>query len=91
MKQIKIIFFDIDGTLIYNHGKITNKVMEAIYKVRDNGHYVFLCTGRNRIGVSELMDLNCFDYVYLTIDANYEDLMTQQAEKITSLKERRLP
>lgn len=57
----RVVFLDIDGTLIYNHGKITNKVMEAIYKVRDNGHYVFLCTGRNRIGVSELMDLNCFD------------------------------
>lgn len=31
--------------------------------------------------VKKFMDLNCFDYVYLTVDANYEDLMTQYLKK----------
>ncbi|WP_405287724.1 IspD/TarI family cytidylyltransferase [Methanobrevibacter sp.] len=31
--------------------------------------------------VKKFMDLNCFDYVYLTVDANYKDLMTELLEK----------
>ncbi len=31
--------------------------------------------------VKKFMDLNCFDYVYLTVDANYKDLMTQLLKK----------
>lgn len=31
--------------------------------------------------IKKFMDLNCFDYVYLTVDANYKDLMTQHLKK----------
>lgn len=57
----KVIFLDIDGTLIYNHGTMSEKVKYALSKVRENGHYVFLCTGRNRTGVEDLMKTGYFD------------------------------
>ena len=47
MKQ-KLIFLDIDGTLL-PPGEMTvpASAVEAIRQVRANGHKVFLCTGRN--------------------------------------------
>lgn len=42
----KAIFFDIDGT-IFERGKPVNPTsIEAIRRLRENGHSVFLCTGR---------------------------------------------
>ena len=46
----KAIFLDVDGTLTLPNGQVSPKVEEAISKVRKNGHYVFLCTGRNKAG-----------------------------------------
>ena len=47
MKQ-KLIFLDIDGTLL-PPGEMTvpDSAVEAIRQARANGHKVFLCTGRN--------------------------------------------
>ena len=42
----KIVFFDIDGTLVGASRKITEKNKEAIHLLRENGHLAFLCTGR---------------------------------------------
>lgn len=46
----KIIFFDIDGTLVICEGKeyIPNSAIEAIQLARENGHLVYLCTGRSK-------------------------------------------
>ena len=42
----KAIFFDIDGT-IYSYDKgVIEDTKEAIRELRENGHLVFLCTGR---------------------------------------------
>jgi len=54
----KIIFLDIDGTLtVPASGQVTPKVKSAIKAAQDNGHYVFICTGRNRAGIRSLMEL----------------------------------
>ena len=45
----KAIFFDIDGTLLdYMNGivDITPKVKQAIHSLQEEGHYVFIATGR---------------------------------------------
>lgn len=47
----KVIFCDIDGTLINHHGVMPASTKEAIHKARANGHLVFLCTGRSRTAV----------------------------------------
>lgn len=44
----KIIFLDVDGTLTEPGGNIPpESAIQAIARARKEGHYVFLCTGRN--------------------------------------------
>ena len=45
----KAIFFDIDGTLLDYFGDITDmtsRVKESIRALQNEGHYVFIATGR---------------------------------------------
>lgn len=58
----KIVFLDVDGTLSLPIGKVSDLVKKAISQAREKGHYVFLCTGRNRAGIQSLMDIG-FDGV----------------------------
>lgn len=48
MKDRKIVFFDIDGTLWDINNYIPESTKEAIKKLRDNGHLAFINTGRSR-------------------------------------------
>ncbi|KAB7665890.1 Cof-type HAD-IIB family hydrolase [Bacillus sp. B1-b2] len=43
-----IIFMDIDGTLVNDNGVIPASATLAIKKARENGHLVFICTGRSK-------------------------------------------
>ena len=44
----KLIFLDIDGTLTPAGSNVPPaSALEAIRKARENGHLIFLCTGRN--------------------------------------------
>lgn len=47
MKE-KILFFDIDGTLVGFDGKMPDSTQEALRRAGENGHKLFLCTGRCR-------------------------------------------
>lgn len=51
----KAIFLDIDGTLINHNGEIPDSALEAIKGARENGHAVFVCTGRSRAEISEVI------------------------------------
>lgn len=81
----KAIFLDVDGTLTLPNGQVSQKVEEAISKVRKNGHYVFLCTGRNKAGVRALMPIG-FDgvicsaggYIEMNGDKVYESSLSQE-------------
>ena len=43
----KILFFDIDGTLVGFDGKMSESTKLALREARKNGHKIFLCTGRS--------------------------------------------
>lgn len=43
------VFFDIDGTLWDRHNQIPDSTREAVAKLHENGHLVFLCSGRTRV------------------------------------------
>lgn len=47
----KIIFLDVDGTLINYEAKTPISAKEAIEKARSNGHKVFICTGCSKYEV----------------------------------------
>ncbi|MGM0904179.1 MAG: HAD family hydrolase [Bacillota bacterium] len=44
----KVIFIDVDGTLINDYGVVPESAKHAVRKARENGHLVFLCTGRSK-------------------------------------------
>lgn len=63
MDQIKIIFFDIDGTLIDMDRKIMSSEVEtALIKLKENGVLLAIATGRplSRIPVFEAIDFDIF-------------------------------
>lgn len=44
----KYVFLDIDGTLVDKGGRIPDSARKAIAKARENGHKIFVCSGRSR-------------------------------------------
>lgn len=44
----KIIFLDVDGTIVDYDNHIPDSAREAIRKARENGHLVYVCTGRSK-------------------------------------------
>ncbi len=54
----KIIFMDIDGTLVNDNGVIPESAKLAVQKARENGHLVFICTGRSKAELfPEILDI----------------------------------
>lgn len=49
----KIVFLDVDGTLVNDNGVIPESAKIAVKEAKNNGHYIFLCTGRSK---AELFD-----------------------------------
>ena len=47
----KIIFIDVDGTLVDYENKLPQSAVEAIRQARKNGHKVYICTGRSKAEV----------------------------------------
>ena len=47
----KIIFLDVDGTLVNYENHIPESAVKAIRKARANGHKVYICTGRSKAEV----------------------------------------
>ncbi|CQR25395.1 Cof-like hydrolase [Streptococcus varani] len=54
----KIIFLDVDGTLVDYHNRIPESAIDAIRKARAKGHLVYVSTGRSRAEMqAELWDI----------------------------------
>ena len=47
LDEIKIIFIDLDGTLLNNKHEISTRSIETIKKLVEKGIYVILCSGRS--------------------------------------------
>lgn len=62
----KIIFFDIDGTILSHRDyKIADSTIEAIRQARDNGHLAFINTGRTLPEVdTEIKDIGFDGLIY---------------------------
>ncbi len=56
--QTKIIFLDIDGTLVNFKGQISNSTKTAIRQAKENGHKLLICSGRSQYQIyDELLEL----------------------------------
>lgn len=70
MNDIKIIFFDIDGTLIDMKKKqISKKVLETLVKLKNNGIKICIATGRSPMQVPHFPNVE-FD-AFLTYNGSY--------------------
>ena len=49
----KIIFLDVDGTLVDYDNRIPESAIQAIRQARENGHLVYVCTGRSKAEMPE--------------------------------------
>jgi len=48
MQKPKAIFLDMDGTLLNNYNRVTEKTKDVIHQIRQSGIYVFIVTGRGK-------------------------------------------
>lgn len=70
MGKIKVVFFDIDGTLVNFHaGKSSVKVIEALERLKKNGIKLVIATGRGPIQIPPFPE-GLFD-AYLCFNGSY--------------------
>lgn len=44
----KVVFLDVDGTMVNDRGEIPESTKEADRRAKANGHKMVVCTGRSR-------------------------------------------
>lgn len=73
MNKVKIVFFDIDGTLIsFKTHKIPESTKRALNNLREKGIKLFIATGRSPFALSELKHLLDFEFDgYVTLNGQY--------------------
>ena len=64
----KILFSDVDGTIIDQNGLLHPQDKEAINQLRAQGHYMVLCTGRTKKEIQVLLNTYHFPYDYLILN-----------------------
>lgn len=70
MNNIKIVFFDIDGTLFKIHtNEMSPRTLETLQKLRANGIKICIATGRSPMGLPKFKGVE-FD-AYLTYNGSY--------------------
>lgn len=85
------IFIDIDGTLLNEVGSVPESAIEAISKAQDNGHKVFINTGRAKSGMpAHVADLSFDGFVYsagTVVEINNEQIFfdMMMGEDVVSL------
>jgi Cof subfamily protein (haloacid dehalogenase superfamily) len=68
----KLIFFDIDGTLVGFDGKIPKSTYKALDMARSKGNKVFICTGRSKCQIYDFLIDYGFDGIIAATGAYVE-------------------
>lgn len=98
----KLIFFDIDGTLWDEEMEIPDSTISTLKKLRENGHRIFLCSGRARGNICDKKLLSigfdgivaaCGNHIELDGKIVYERIISPELTErvITVLRECNMP
>lgn len=98
----KAVFFDIDGTLWDEKMQIPKSAGTAIRKLRENGHYAFICSGRSRSNIrsKHLLDIgfdgviaSCGTHIDFHKEKVFEVILSeaQVAHALHTLKKHNMP
>ena len=61
----RILFFDIDGTLLNGAGVVPESALQALHELKEQGHLRFVCTGRTHCMIpSSIASIDFDGYVY---------------------------
>ena len=81
----KYIFFDVDGTLMNIRGEMEGSTRDALIKLREQGHEIFLATGRGYFNIPNFIRELGFSGMVLTdgayVEYNKEVLAHQTMDK----------
>ena len=73
-KDIRILFFDIDGTLVDPEtGRISDKTKEALNRLRETGRKLFIATGRPPASLPDLSDVEFDGFITVNGSLSYND------------------
>lgn len=68
----KIIFLDVDGTLVNFHGELPESAREAVLAAKVNGHRIVVCTGRMKAQIYPQVLAMGFDGIIASAGAYVE-------------------
>lgn len=68
----KLIFFDVDGTLVQFDGTMPPSTKEALRRARENGHKLVICTGRSKFQIYPWLLEQKFDGIVAAAGAYVE-------------------
>lgn len=68
----RYIFLDVDGTLVTRQGVLPDSAKKAIHQAKQNGHKVFLCTGRAKGQIPQMLWKLQFDGIICSAGAYIE-------------------
>lgn len=63
MTASRLVFLDIDGTILDHDQRFSPRVAEAVHTARGNGHVVLICSGRSPVEISHRIHAIGFDGV----------------------------
>lgn len=96
------VFFDIDGTLLDEELKAPESAVTAVRRLRENGDYAFLCSGRTKVNIyaKQLKEIGfdgiiagCGAHIEYHGDTVYEKTISEEDTKelLLFFSERRIP
>jgi hypothetical protein len=99
---MKLIFFDIDGTIWDDHMNIPDSVIPTLKELQKNGHKIFLSSGRARGNIcsKKLLDIgfdgivaSCGNHIEMDGKILYENILSPEMTErvIRILKECKMP
>lgn len=69
-KDKKVLVLDLDGTLTNSQKEITDKTLEAVFRMQEHGHKVVIATGRptpGALSIAKKLKLEKFGGFYCVI------------------------